>query len=75
MGQFPKARPTPGGRGRRGPRSLRTHVAKVSTIIDLDKVGICDECGHRNDHRIHDVAQSAEATEIDARRLGETPDE
>lgn len=74
MSQFPKARPSKGAPRKRGPKPVRTHVPMLSGTKDWDSVGICDSCGFRQDHRIHDLNTSMEiaAAEIDARRLGES---
>lgn len=72
MSQFPKAKPTKmPRRWARGPRSVRTHVAMLTGTTDWDGLGICDTCGFRADHRIHELIDTTEATALDARKLGE----
>lgn len=55
------------------PKELRTHVAINGGNYDWDGVLICADCDMRRDHRVHDLNQeySAEASEIDQRKLGE----
>lgn len=77
---FPKARPskavTPKKPRERTwkPKELRTHVMINGGQSDWDGTAICADCGHRRDHRVHDLTQeySAEAAELDARKLGES---
>lgn len=73
MSQFPKAKPSMGPRRERGPRTVRTHAIQGGTT-DWDGISVCADCGFRADHRVHAVEVSDEASEIDARRLGEAPD-
>ena len=72
--EFPKAKPTKRSRVRTWkPSELRTHVCINGGQYDWDGVAICADCGHRRDHRVHDLNQSysADAAEVDARKLGE----
>lgn len=73
---FPKARPTKAAPRKRTwkPKELRTHVCIWGGQFDWDGVAICEDCGNRRDHRVHDLNQeyTAEAAEVDARKLGET---
>lgn len=75
MSQFPRARPTKlPRRWARGPRPVRTHVATLSGTTDWDGLGICDTCGFRADHRIHELTDTTDAMALDARKLGEATD-
>lgn len=72
---FPKAKPTRVPRKRTWkPAELRTHVLIYDGTSDWDGVAICADCGFRRDHRVHDLNQNytEEASEVDARRLGES---
>ncbi len=80
MGYFPRT-PRPPKRAaktERRPRDWRrqTHVCILAGTRDWDGVGICEECGFRSDHAIHQLDQTThvEATELERRKLGEGSD-
>ncbi len=73
MSQFPPARPTKAVPQERAPYGWKTHLCTVGVIFDADGVAVCvrPDCGHRADHKIHAVGAIADASELDARKLGE----
>jgi len=75
MSRFPKARPTarPSRAMPKRPRDWRrfTHVCLNTGQYDWDGIPLCGECGHRGDHRIHDLTVASEATDVSARIMGE----
>lgn len=73
MTQFPKAKPTVAPKPERAPYGWKTHPCAVGVIFDADGVAVCvrPDCGHRADHKVHIVGQIVDASEVDARKLGE----
>lgn len=76
--QFPISRPRKdSSKPKRRVTRLQTHVMQWGGQYTHDQVPICDGCGMRRDHRVHDLTQlidediADDVREIDERRGGE----
>lgn len=74
--QFPRARPSWEPARKRPPKQWRTHVLTSDGVVDGDGTVICSTCSFRADHKIHDLYSdiAVDASELDARKLGEGSD-
>jgi len=71
MTRLPPARPTTAQRKPRAPKMVPTHVMINAGQKDYAGVPICNECGHLQTHRIHDLNVADEVLEVDRRIVGE----
>jgi len=70
MSRPPRARPTATPRKARAPKMVPTHVMINAGQKDYAGVPICNECGHLQTHRIHDLNVADEVLEVDRRIVG-----